>query len=102
MEVIWLRSAQKLTDDVEVTPGMVRSIKTTPNPQSKTTNAVSQSEHHSSNKDFERGFEQPRAIEFVKKEWQFSSSTTPVTYNGKGWDSSREVPQESIIAFVPR
>jgi hypothetical protein len=57
---------------------------------------------HEISKEFRRGYEGERIIDWAEKSWGVSPIMTCVTLNGKDWTPSNFIPQDSVIDFVPR
>jgi hypothetical protein len=53
-------------------------------------------------KDFRRGFEGDRIVDWAEKSWGVRSESTAITFNGKDWTPSNFLPQDCVIDFVPR
>jgi hypothetical protein len=53
-------------------------------------------------KEFRRGFEWDRVIDWAEKSWGVRGELTKTLRNGEDWSYQKEIPQNSTIDFVPR
>jgi hypothetical protein len=73
-----------------------------PTPEPLTTRATIRYQNFDVVKEFRRGFEGERIIDWAEKTWGVSPEMTAITLNGVDWTPSNYLPQKCIIDFVPR
>jgi hypothetical protein len=73
-----------------------------PVPEPKTTRVTIRYQNLKTVREFRRGFEGERIIDWAEKTWGVSSEMTAITMNGVDWTPSNYLPQDCIIDFVPR
>jgi hypothetical protein len=73
-----------------------------PTPEPKTTRVTIRYENSEVTKEFRRGFEGERIIDWAEKTWGVSPEMTAITLNGTDWIPSNYLPQDCVIDFVPR
>jgi hypothetical protein len=73
-----------------------------PVPEPKTTRVTIRYQNLKAVREFRRGFEGERIIDWAEKTWGVSPEVTAITMNGVDWTPSNYLPQDCIIDFVPR
>jgi hypothetical protein len=73
-----------------------------PVPEPKITRVTIRYQNLKAVKEFRRGFEGERIIDWAEKTWGVTPEMTAITMNGVDWTPSNYLPQDCIIDFVPR
>jgi hypothetical protein len=73
-----------------------------PVPEPKTTRLTIRYMNQETVREFRRGFEGERIIDWAEKTWGVTPEMTAITMNGVDWTPSNYLPQNCIIDFVPR
>jgi hypothetical protein len=67
-----------------------------------TTRVTLRYQNREAKREFRRGFEGERIIDWAEKTWGVSPEMTAITLNGVGWTPANFIPQDCINDFVPR
>jgi hypothetical protein len=73
-----------------------------PSPEPETTKVTLRFGNQAVTKEFRRGFEWERIIDWAEKTWEISGVMHCVKLNGEDWNQSNYIPQDSVIDFAPR